>query len=165
MKIVAEVIGVARSNLIERLQERPKRRIGRPPVPDDDLVAAIKVVIAERPTYGYRRVHAILKRQALTEGRQPPNHKRIYRVMKVHGLLLDRNSGGAERHAISIKRASRSQVVLSNSLFFFFSESLFLGATSSSPPSSSSSTLPHSASTSSRGFLIFSKSWNKPSPN
>src|SRR6266567_3565456 len=29
MKTVAEVIGVARSNLIERLQERPKRRIGR----------------------------------------------------------------------------------------------------------------------------------------
>jgi putative transposase len=97
MKTVAEVIGVARSNLIERVQERPKRRIGRPPVPDGDLVAAIKAVIAELPTYGYRRVHAILKRRALAEGRQPPNHKRVYRVMKVHGLLLDRHCGGAER--------------------------------------------------------------------
>ena len=35
------------------------------------------------PTYGYRRVHAILKRQVLAA-----NHKRVYRVMKVHGLLL-----------------------------------------------------------------------------
>ena len=30
MKTVAEVIGVSRSNLIERLRERPKKRIGRP---------------------------------------------------------------------------------------------------------------------------------------
>ena len=44
------------------------------------------------PTYGYRRVHAILKRQALAA-----NHKRVYRVMKVHGLLLDRHAGGVER--------------------------------------------------------------------
>jgi putative transposase len=88
MKTVAQVIGVARSNLIERLRARPKQRIGRPPAPDGELAAAIKAVIAVLPTYGYRRVHAILKRRALAEGRQPPNHKRVYRVMKVYGLLL-----------------------------------------------------------------------------
>jgi len=60
-------------------------------------VSAIKAVIADLPTYGYRRVHAILKRRAMAERRQPPNHKRVYRVMKVHGLLLDRHCGGAER--------------------------------------------------------------------
>ena len=57
MKAVAEVIGVSRSNLIERLRDRPKKRLGRPPLPDDELVADIKAVIAELPTYGYRRVH------------------------------------------------------------------------------------------------------------
>ena len=97
MKTVAEVIGVSRSNLIERMRERAKKRIGRPPLPDDKLVAEIKAVIAELPTYGYRRVHAILKRQALAAGLTPPNHKRVYRVMKVHGLLLDRHAGGTER--------------------------------------------------------------------
>jgi len=97
MKTVAEVIGVSRSNLIERLQERPKTRIGRPPLPDNELVASIKAVIAALPTYGYRRVNAILKRQALAAGRKPSNHKRIYRVMKVHGLLLNRHASGAER--------------------------------------------------------------------
>jgi putative transposase len=97
MKIVAELIGVSRSNLMERLQERPKTLIGRPPLPDDKLVAEIKAIIAELPTYGYRRVHAILKRQALAFGRKVPNHKRVYRVMKVHGLLLDRHAGGVER--------------------------------------------------------------------
>ena len=94
MKTVAKVIGVSRSNLIERLQERPKTLIGRPPLPDDKLVAEIKEIIAELPTYGYRRVHAILKRQALALGCKVPNHKRVYRVMKVHGLLLDRHAGG-----------------------------------------------------------------------
>ena len=42
MKTVAEVIGVSRSNLADRLQERCKKRIGRPPRPDDELVSKIK---------------------------------------------------------------------------------------------------------------------------
>jgi putative transposase len=46
MKTVAEVIGVSRSNLIVRLRERPKKRIGRPPLPDDELVAQVKAIIA-----------------------------------------------------------------------------------------------------------------------
>ena len=49
MKAVAEVIGVSRSNLIERLRDRPKKRLGRPPLPDDELVADIKAVIVELP--------------------------------------------------------------------------------------------------------------------
>jgi putative transposase len=51
MKTVAEVIGVSRSNL-ERLQQRPPGRIGRPPLPDEELLAQIKAAIAELPTYG-----------------------------------------------------------------------------------------------------------------
>ena len=98
MKTVAEVIGVSRSNLAKRLQQVAQKRIGRPPLPDEELLAQIKAVIAELPTYGYRRVHAILKRQALAAGLKPANHKRIYRVMKVHSLLLDRHAGGSERH-------------------------------------------------------------------
>jgi hypothetical protein len=72
MKTVAEVIGVCRSNLVDRLQERCKKRIGRPPLPDDELVSKIKAVIAELATYGYRRVHVVL-RQALAAGLKPPD--------------------------------------------------------------------------------------------
>ena len=97
MKAVADVIGVARSNLVEQMKSRPRQRVGRPPAPADDLVAEIKAVIANLPTYGYRRVHAILRRRALAEGRPPPNHKRVYRVMREHSLLLQRHAGGAER--------------------------------------------------------------------
>jgi hypothetical protein len=59
MKTVAEVIGVSRSNLADRLQERCKKRTGRPPLPDDELVSKIKAVITELA------IRAVLKRQAL----------------------------------------------------------------------------------------------------
>lgn len=97
VRAVAGVLGVARPNLVERMGGRPRRRLGRPPAPADALVAEIEAVVADLPTYGYRRVHAILRRRALAEGRQPPNHERVYRVMKEHGLLLRRHAGGAER--------------------------------------------------------------------
>src|SRR4029453_12926468 len=90
-------MGAPPPNLIKRMRERAKKRIGRPPLPDDNLVAEIKAVIAELPTYGYRRVHAIVKRKGVAAGLKPPNHKRVYRVMKVHGLLLDRHAGCVER--------------------------------------------------------------------
>ncbi|WP_454887286.1 IS3 family transposase [Sphingomonas oryzagri] len=79
---VAEAVGIA----------RPR---GRPPLPDTDLVADIRVLVADLPTYGYRRVHALLRREAEKTGREAPNPKRVYRVMKVHGLLLQR--GGERR--------------------------------------------------------------------
>src|ERR1700758_1387651 len=49
------------------------------------------------PSYGYMRVWAVLRRRALAEGQASVNRKRVYRVMKVHGLLLQRHVGGVER--------------------------------------------------------------------
>jgi putative transposase len=86
------------------------RRRGRSPAPDAELLAAIRMLIADLPTYGYRRVHALLRRQAAREGRSPPNVKRVYRVMKVHGLLLQRYAGGAEarRHEGKVAVTARN---------------------------------------------------------
>lgn len=57
--------------------------------PDDaELAARIRAVTDLRPTYGYRRVTALLRREGLTV-----NHKRIYRVMKAEKLLLERHTG------------------------------------------------------------------------
>ena len=50
-------------------------------------------------------VHAILKRRALAAGLKPANHKRVYRVMKVHGLLLNRHAGGVERRHDGVSRS------------------------------------------------------------
>ena len=93
MTAVSEAIGVSRQHLSTMRSRRPLRRRGRPPLPDAELVAEIRMAIAELPTYGYRRVHALLRRQAEKTGRAGPNQKRVYRVMKVHGLLLQRHSG------------------------------------------------------------------------
>jgi len=86
------------------------RRRGRPPTPDTELLAAIQSLVAGLPTYGYRRVHALLRRQAEQEGRPAPNVKRVYRVMKVHGLLLRRHAGAAEarRHDGKVAVAARN---------------------------------------------------------
>src|SRR5262249_27682031 len=59
-------------------------------------LAEIKTCIAGQPTYGYRRIHALIRRQHSQEGRPPVNVKRVYRVMKAHGLLLERHTGKGE---------------------------------------------------------------------
>ena len=113
MNTVAATLDVARSHLAARLAQRtagrsPQRR-GRPPLPEEALLAEIETVIEDMPTYGYARVWARLRRKALTEGRAPANRKRVYRVMKVHGLLLERHAGGVERRhdgRIAVERSN-----------------------------------------------------------
>ena len=56
------------------------------------LMTEIKELIAELPTYGYRRIHALLRRRRERTGEPAVNVKRVYRVMKAHGLLLQRHS-------------------------------------------------------------------------
>ena len=109
MSAVASALGVSRPHLSSR-QRTAARRRGRPPLPDAELLAAIQALIADLPTYGYRRVHALLRRDAEREGRPVPNVKRVYRVMKLHGLLLLRHAGGVEtrRHEGKVAVAARN---------------------------------------------------------
>jgi putative transposase len=61
-------------------------------------LAEIKNTTAGQPTYGYRRIHALIRRHRARDGGPPVKVKRIYRVMKVHRLLLERHTGtGQER--------------------------------------------------------------------
>jgi transposase InsO family protein len=57
---------------------------------DDEaqVLDEIKLVIDEQPTYGYRRVHAIVNHRRNSAGKDSVNHKRIYRLMREHKMLL-----------------------------------------------------------------------------
>lgn len=90
MKVVAETLGVARSNLVDRLKGKTKPRRRYHKAQDAELVPRIATLVTSRPTYGYRRITAILNRQLRSECLSPVNHKRVYRIMQAHSLLLAR---------------------------------------------------------------------------
>ncbi|EYD76783.1 Mobile element protein [Rubellimicrobium mesophilum DSM 19309] len=91
MKTVAEVLGVSRSNLHDRLKgtTKPRRRYHK--AQDAALLPLITALVTARPTYGYRRITAVLNRQLRSDGLAPVNHKRVYRIMQSHSLLLARH--------------------------------------------------------------------------
>jgi hypothetical protein len=68
---VAEILGVARTGLAASARAAPHGRRSRPPMPADDLLARILDVIGELPTYGYRRVHTLLRQQAKWRAGRP----------------------------------------------------------------------------------------------
>ncbi|HGC4752346.1 TPA: IS3 family transposase, partial [Escherichia coli] len=57
-----------------------------------DVLLRIHHVIGELPTYGYRRVWALLRRQAELDGMPAINAKRVYRIMRQNALLLERKT-------------------------------------------------------------------------
>ena len=96
MKIVCDVLGVARSNVHVRVH-RPAnwtdRRRNRRPREDGELVTEITHEIATLPSYGYRRAGTLVNRRREDEGRRRVNPKRVYRVMRDYRLLLRRHTG------------------------------------------------------------------------
>jgi putative transposase len=102
VKLISESLGVARSQLTVRIKQSmsPKIRRSRP-VSDVELVAEIQQQVSELPSYGYRRVWGLLRRRREKQSQAPINVKRVYRVMRDHQLLLERQikqPGVARRH-------------------------------------------------------------------
>jgi len=98
VKVVAETLGVARSNLIDRLNGRTRSRRNYHKAQDAAVVPLITALVSGRPTYGYRRITAILNRKLRSEGQTPVNHKRVYRIMKSQNLLLARKYSERPEH-------------------------------------------------------------------
>ena len=93
MKTVASVLSVSRSQLIERLKGARKLRLPYNMTGDAELLATLRTLVDERPTYGYRRITALVNRERLKTGLCRVNHKRVYRLMSQNGLLLQRYTG------------------------------------------------------------------------
>jgi len=97
VKRVAETLGVARSNLIARAAGKRPKRGPQTRAGDAQLTSDIRRLVDRRPTYGYRRIAALLKRERRAAGLDSVNAKRVYRLMKKHGLLLPGIPGGVPR--------------------------------------------------------------------
>lgn len=94
MKRIAEALEVSRSRLSERVRDVPRKRPPRYSKAEDEaLLPLIRDIVDGRMTYGYRRVCAVLNRCLAETGRARVNHKRVYRIMRLHGLLLVRHTG------------------------------------------------------------------------
>jgi transposase InsO family protein len=85
---VCKLLGVARSNICERLRKSGEKAENNPRHGDCELVDEIRAVVAERPFYGYRRVTAVLNRARA----EKINRKRVHRIMRANGLTLLRPS-------------------------------------------------------------------------
>lgn len=87
MSLICEALEVSRSNLYERLKKPSDTHKQRVMIQDQKLLPLIRQITDERPTYGYRRVTALLRKSL----EQAINPKRVYRVMKEHNLLLQKH--------------------------------------------------------------------------
>ena len=93
MKRVAETLGVSRSQLCARLKGQSRARSHYRKGDDAEFLTSLRRLVDERPTYGYRRIGALLNRERLKSSLPRLNHKRIYRLMSQNGLLLQRYTG------------------------------------------------------------------------
>ena len=93
MKTVAQTLEVSRSQLCERLRGNTKPRSSYRMRDDGELLGPLRRWVDERPTYGYRRITALINRERLKNGLPRLNHKRIYRLMSQNGMLLQRYTG------------------------------------------------------------------------
>jgi putative transposase len=90
---VAAALEVSRSQLHERLRRGTTSRGPYRKAEDAELLQSVRELVDERPTYGYRRIGALLNRQRLSQGLPRLNHKRIYRLMAQNSMLLQRYTG------------------------------------------------------------------------
>ena len=91
MKAVAGSLGVSSSNLHDRQNGGTKPRRSYHKAQDAAVLPHIERLVAECPTYGCRRITAVLNGELKAEGLAPVNHKRVYRIMKTNSLLLERS--------------------------------------------------------------------------
>lgn len=59
---------------------------------DAELLPAICRLVDARPTYGYRRIAALLNRQRRAADQPPVNRKRVHRIMANHAMILEKHT-------------------------------------------------------------------------
>ena len=96
MSRVAEVLGVSRSQVHARTSGQSKPRGPYSKAEDAELLPVLRRLVDARPTYGYRRIAALLNRERRAAGLASINRKRVLRILGQHGLTLERCTGRRE---------------------------------------------------------------------
>lgn len=90
--LVSRTMGVPRAQLSLRMNRSAdgldRRGNRRNDEANAEILSAILNIISDMPSYGYRRVRGILRKQRRSEEPPPVNAKRLYRIMSEHNLLL-----------------------------------------------------------------------------
>ncbi|MGO0472112.1 IS3 family transposase [Escherichia coli] len=94
VSLVSRCLRVSRAQLHVILRRTDDWKDGRRSRHSDDTDVLLRIhhVIGELPTYGYRRIWALLRRQAELDGMPAINAKRVYRIMRQNALLLERKT-------------------------------------------------------------------------
>jgi putative transposase len=87
---------VSRSNLVDRRNGRTGPRGAYRKPEDDGLLPLIRRFVDQRPTYGYRRITALVNRELSRKGQPAVNRKRVHRIMQQAALLLEPHTGRRE---------------------------------------------------------------------
>jgi putative transposase len=85
------LVGAARSTVRYRPQPRD----------DEALVERLRELAQQRPRFGYRRLHALLRREG-----EAVNHKRVYRLYRAAGLAIPRR----KRKRVTVSRGQPARV-------------------------------------------------------
>jgi len=88
MNRICNDLGVSRASLYWKKKENQMKRIRYKKESDSEVLTEVNAVLKERPSYGHKRVTAIINKKRKIEGRTRYNRKRIFRVMELNGLLL-----------------------------------------------------------------------------
>ena len=87
---ICQVLKVCRTSIYWKLgkEKEGQMRVGYKKSEDDQVLKEINQVLKEKKSYGYKRVTALINRTRVSKGLLKWNRKRIYRVMKMNGLLF-----------------------------------------------------------------------------
>ncbi len=110
VSFVSRCLRVSRAQLHVILRRTDDWKDGRRYTDDTDVLLRIHHVVGELPTYGYRRVWVLLRRQAELDGMPTINAKRVYRIMRQNALLLERKPA-----VLPSKRAHTGRVAVKES--------------------------------------------------
>jgi putative transposase len=85
---VCDVLDVARASLYWKKKETVMKRLRYEKDSDSEVLSEINLILLKRPSYGHKRVTAMINKIRKAKKLLSYNRKRIYRVMELNGLLL-----------------------------------------------------------------------------